>query len=212
VRPDLLGLYRTQGIDSRRASLAGAVRLPQVSRWGDLVTASFSLRGDLYAVRGDAEAGIDDGDVRWRARLMPRATLDWRRPYARTGANGIAYGIEPVASVTAAPTGVDDPAIPNEDSLDLEFEGTEFQRLVWQRLRKINYGDVVTYGEIARKIGKKDAARAVGNAVASNPIPIVVPCHRVVPASGNIGNYALRSLNGGGAEAKRSLLALEGAL
>ena len=97
-------------------------------------------------------------------------------------------------------------------TLDLEFEGTEFQRLVWQRLRKINYGDVVTYGEIAKKIGKKDAARAVGNAVASNPIPIVVPCHRVVPASGNIGNYALRSLNGSGAEAKRSLLALEGAL
>jgi methylated-DNA-[protein]-cysteine S-methyltransferase len=97
-------------------------------------------------------------------------------------------------------------------TLDLEFEGTEFQRLVWQRLRKINYGDVITYGEIARKIGKKDAARAVGNAVASNPIPIVVPCHRVIPASGDIGNYALRSLNGSGAETKRSLLELEGAI
>lgn len=97
-------------------------------------------------------------------------------------------------------------------TLDLAFEGTEFHRMVWQRLRKINYGDVITYGEIARKIGKKDAARAVGNAVASNPIPIVVPCHRVVPASGEIGNYAVRTLNGSGAEAKRSLLALEGAL
>jgi methylated-DNA-[protein]-cysteine S-methyltransferase len=97
-------------------------------------------------------------------------------------------------------------------TLDLAFEGTEFQRMVWQRLRKINYGDVITYGEIARKIGKKDAARAVGNAVASNPIPIVVPCHRVVPASGEIGNYAVRTLNGSGTEAKRSLLALEGAL
>lgn len=97
-------------------------------------------------------------------------------------------------------------------TLDLEFEGTEFQRLVWQRLRKINYGDVITYGEIARKIGKKDAARAVGNAVASNPIPILVPCHRVVPASGEIGNYALRTLNGSGTETKRSLLALEGAI
>lgn len=97
-------------------------------------------------------------------------------------------------------------------TLELAFEGTEFQRQVWQRLRKINYGDVMTYGEIARKIGRKDAARAVGNAVASNPIPIVVPCHRVVPASGEIGNYALRSLNGSGTETKRSLLALEGAL
>ncbi|MFP4126340.1 MAG: LPS-assembly protein LptD [Alphaproteobacteria bacterium] len=147
VRPNLLGLYRTQGIDSRRASLAGAVRLPQVSRWGDLVTASFSLRGDLYAVRGDAEAGIDDGDVRWRARVMPRATLDWRRPYARTGANGIAYGIEPVASVTAAPTGVDDPAIPNEDSLDLEFDETNLLRADrFTGLDRYDEGTKLSYG------------------------------------------------------------------
>jgi methylated-DNA-[protein]-cysteine S-methyltransferase len=97
-------------------------------------------------------------------------------------------------------------------TLELDLEGTEFQRMVWQRLRKINYGDVITYGEIARKIGKKEAARAVGNAVASNPIPIVVPCHRVVPASGEIGNYAVRSLNGSGSETKRSLLSLEGAI
>ncbi|MFP4012211.1 MAG: methylated-DNA--[protein]-cysteine S-methyltransferase [Spirochaetaceae bacterium] len=97
-------------------------------------------------------------------------------------------------------------------SVDLHINGTEFQRLVWQRLRKIDYGSLVTYGEIARRIGKRDAARAVGNAVASNPIPIIIPCHRVVPASGELGNYALRSLDGNGTETKRSLLKLEGAI
>ncbi|MFO8063674.1 MAG: methylated-DNA--[protein]-cysteine S-methyltransferase [Spirochaetota bacterium] len=97
-------------------------------------------------------------------------------------------------------------------TLNVELDGTEFQRLVWQRLRKISYGDVITYGEIARKIGKKDAARAVGNAVASNPVSIIVPCHRVVQASGRLGEYAVAGLNGSGTELKRSLLTLEGAI
>lgn len=96
-------------------------------------------------------------------------------------------------------------------SLELALEGTEFQRLVWQRLLKIQYGSVTTYGEIARKIGKREAARAVGNAVAANPFPIVVPCHRVVSASGALGQYAVRSLNGSGTAVKRALLNLEGA-
>ncbi len=97
-------------------------------------------------------------------------------------------------------------------TIELAFDGTEFQKLVWQRLLKIQYGSVTTYGEIAKKIGKREAARAVGNAVAANPLPIVVPCHRVVPANGEIGQYAVRSLNGSGTEAKRRLLELEGAL
>ena len=146
VRPDLLGLYRTEGVDTRRASLAGAVRFPRVSPWGDLVTAGLSLRGDLYAVRGDAEADADD-DVRWRARLLPRATLEWRRPYARVGAGGVAYGIEPVASVTAAPTGVNDDAIPNEDSLDLEFDETNLLRADrFTGLDRFDEGTKLSYG------------------------------------------------------------------
>jgi LPS-assembly protein len=146
VRPDLLGLYRTDGVDTRRASLAGSVRFPRVSPWGDLVTADFSLRGDLYAVRGDAEADADD-DVRWRARLLPRATLEWRRPYARVGTGGVAYGIEPVASVTAAPTGVNDDAIPNEDSLDLEFDETNLLRADrFTGLDRFDEGTKLSYG------------------------------------------------------------------
>ncbi|TVR30495.1 MAG: methylated-DNA--[protein]-cysteine S-methyltransferase [Spirochaetaceae bacterium] len=100
-----------------------------------------------------------------------------------------------------------------EFTLRLRLDGTPFQRAVWSRLLKIEYGCTVTYGEIARKIGRRGAARAVGNAVARNPIPLLVPCHRVVPACGGTGNYALRTLaDGSGAESKRMLLALEGAL
>ncbi len=97
-------------------------------------------------------------------------------------------------------------------TVDIAFSGTEFQRMVWSRLLKIPYGSTVTYGEIAQKVGKKLAARAVGNAVAANPLPIIVPCHRVVTASGRLGNYAIRELNGRGTAAKEWLLHLEGAI
>ncbi len=95
-------------------------------------------------------------------------------------------------------------------TVELLLEGTEFQLSVLNRLLKIPYGEVVTYGEIAQKVGRRSAARAVGNAVALNPLPILVPCHRVLPASGKIGNYALRSLpDGSGSRAKAFLLKLE---
>jgi len=95
-------------------------------------------------------------------------------------------------------------------TVELLLEGTEFQLSVLNRLLKIPYGEVVTYGEVAQKIGRRSAARAVGNAVAQNPLPILIPCHRVVPASGKIGNYALRSLSdGSGSRTKAFLLQLE---
>lgn len=147
VQPDLLGLYRTEGIDSRRASLRGAVSFPRLSPWGDLVTARFSLRGDLYAVRGDAARGVDDGEVRYRARVVPRATLDWRRPYARLGRNGVAYSIEPVATLTVAPTGLNDDRIPNEDSLDLELDETNLLRADrFTGLDVVDEGTKLAYG------------------------------------------------------------------
>lgn len=97
-------------------------------------------------------------------------------------------------------------------TLEFAFQGTEFQRMVWSRLLKVPYGTTTTYGEIAQKVGKRDAARAVGNAVAANPVVLIVPCHRVLPASGSVGKYAVSSLNGQGSTAKKWLLRLEGAL
>ena len=97
--------------------------------------------------------------------------------------------------------------------LPLSLIGTPFQQSVWERLQRLPYGSTITYGELALKIGNRWAARAVGGAVARNPLPILVPCHRVVPASGGIGAYALRSLpDGSGSETKRFLLELEQAL
>ncbi|HXF35773.1 MAG TPA: methylated-DNA--[protein]-cysteine S-methyltransferase [Actinomycetota bacterium] len=81
-----------------------------------------------------------------------------------------------------------------------------FQRRVLERTARIPYGRVRTYGELAAAIGSPGAARAVGNALGANPVPIVVPCHRVVRAGGEVGGY------GGGPERKEWLLRLEGAL
>ncbi len=80
---------------------------------------------------------------------------------------------------------------------------TEFQRSVWTALLKIGPGQTKTYSEIAAAIGKPDAARAVGSACGSNPIPVLVPCHRVVAANGKLGGFS------GGLDWKRRLLALE---
>jgi methylated-DNA-[protein]-cysteine S-methyltransferase len=88
--------------------------------------------------------------------------------------------------------------------LDLS-SGTSFQISVWKELLKIPYGNVRTYGEIAEKIGKPRAARAVGGAVGANPIPVIVPCHRVVGANG-LGGYSC------GIEIKKKLLQIEGVL
>ena len=88
----------------------------------------------------------------------------------------------------------------------LALEGTPFQLSVWNQLMEIPHGETRSYGEIAAAIGKPGAARAVGMANHNNPIPIIVPCHRVVGHNGSLTGY------GGGLEVKAQLLALEGAL
>jgi methylated-DNA-[protein]-cysteine S-methyltransferase len=98
-------------------------------------------------------------------------------------------------------------------TVDVQIEGTPFQRAVWHRLRKVAYGSTITYGSLAQKIGRREAAQAVGNAVAANPIAILVPCHRVISAGGDIGQYARKSLSPNrGRTVKEQLLRLEGAL
>lgn len=90
-----------------------------------------------------------------------------------------------------------------EFDLRLDLVGTPFQRLVWQALLEIPYGSTSSYGELALSIGASKAARAVGLANGRNPVGIVVPCHRVVGATGKLIGY------GGGIERKRLLLDLE---
>lgn len=86
----------------------------------------------------------------------------------------------------------------------LHLEGTAFQERAWAAMRKIPYGATISYAQQAKQIGKPRATRAVGTANGANPIPIIVPCHRVVASDGSLGGYAL------GLTMKRRLLALEG--
>lgn len=91
-----------------------------------------------------------------------------------------------------------------EFELELRPYGTPFQLRVWQALREIPYGAVRNYGDVARAIGRPSAARAVGQANGRNPLPIVIPCHRVIASDGSIGGYSA------GLTVKHRLLALEG--
>lgn len=86
----------------------------------------------------------------------------------------------------------------------IELYGTEFQRRVWAALREIPYGETISYGELARRVGNPKASRAVGLANGRNPVAIVVPCHRVIGANGSLTGY------GGGLERKVWLLEHEG--
>ena len=87
--------------------------------------------------------------------------------------------------------------------LPLAPQGTEFQQRVWAALQEIPFGETWSYGQLARHIGKPKASRAVGAANGLNPIPVIIPCHRVIGASGKLTGF------GGGLDAKRYLLNLE---
>jgi methylated-DNA-[protein]-cysteine S-methyltransferase len=87
--------------------------------------------------------------------------------------------------------------------IPLDPQGTEFQKIVWQELLKIPYGQTISYGEQALRLGRPKAARAVGGANGKNPIGIIIPCHRVIGASGFLTGFA------GGIETKRLLLKIE---
>jgi methylated-DNA-[protein]-cysteine S-methyltransferase len=90
-----------------------------------------------------------------------------------------------------------------EFTLELRLAGTTFQRSVWEQLRKIPYGEIRSYGELAEALGNPGASRAVGLANGKNPIGIIVPCHRVVGANGSLTGY------GGGLDRKKRLLDFE---
>jgi methylated-DNA-[protein]-cysteine S-methyltransferase len=85
----------------------------------------------------------------------------------------------------------------------LDVRGTDFQRRVWELLRTIPYGETRSYGQLARALGKPRASRAVGRANGTNPVSIIIPCHRVIGSNGTLVGY------GGGLDRKQALLALE---
>jgi methylated-DNA-[protein]-cysteine S-methyltransferase len=91
------------------------------------------------------------------------------------------------------------------NAVPVDVGGTPFQLAVWRAAREIPYGRTVTYGELAARIGRPGAARAVGQALGANPVPLLVPCHRVVAAGGGLGGFT------GGLDLKARLLALEAA-
>ena len=91
-----------------------------------------------------------------------------------------------------------------EFELPLEPLGTDFQLRVWSELRRIPWGRTISYGELATRIGQPSASRAVGAANGKNPLPIVIPCHRVIGSDGSLTGF------GGGLPIKRALLAIEG--
>lgn len=90
--------------------------------------------------------------------------------------------------------------------IPLDLSGTDFQLKVWKELSRIPYGKVLSYGDIAGRVGGSTYIRAVGRANGQNPVPIIIPCHRVIESTGRIGGYS------GGIEIKQKLLELEGSL
>lgn len=96
-----------------------------------------------------------------------------------------------------------------EFDLPLALEGAPFRERVWRELRKVPYGTTVSYGELARKTGDARASRAVGGAVGANPIPVVVPCHRVVRSDGSLGGFSAAGEPERALALKRKLLDVE---
>jgi O-6-methylguanine DNA methyltransferase len=88
-------------------------------------------------------------------------------------------------------------------TVPVDLRGTEFQQDVWKAIASVNYGQTASYGELAAKIGRPRATRAVGQATGANPVPIIIPCHRIVGSSGDLTGFA------GGLPLKERLLALE---
>jgi O-6-methylguanine DNA methyltransferase len=93
-----------------------------------------------------------------------------------------------------------------EFKLPLEMIGTNFQKRVWEELIKIPYGETISYNQLAIKLGNQKSIRAVGTANGANPLPIVIPCHRVIGSDGSLVGY------GGGLDVKQKLLESEGSL
>ncbi len=153
---------------------------------GRLLVAT-SAEGVCEASFGDDEAGLVDACAR-RFTAAELADADER---TRELAAALAGAVESPAEATGVP---------------LDLRGTAFQRAVWAELRTIPPGTTITYGELARRVERPKAVRAVAQACGANPVAVVVPCHRVIGADGSLTGYA------SGIDRKRTLLEREGAI
>jgi methylated-DNA-[protein]-cysteine S-methyltransferase len=109
-----------------------------------------------------------------------------------------------IAGITALLAGEPDPM----DDVAIDLDGvSDFRRGVYEIARSVGPGNTITYGEIANRLGEPHAAREVGQALGANPVPLIVPCHRVLAAGGKLGGFSAR----GGVTTKSRLLAIEGA-
>jgi methylated-DNA-[protein]-cysteine S-methyltransferase len=165
------------------------------------------LKRELIATPTGVVVLLTDAEGRIRA-------LDWddhedrmrRLLRLHYGRDGVALSDDgPPSAVRAAIEAYFTGDIHALDALEVETAGTPFQRAVWAALRRIPAGQTLTYGALAAEIGKPSAVRAVGLANGSNPVGVVVPCHRVIGADGSLTGY------GGGLPRKRWLLEHEGA-
>jgi O-6-methylguanine DNA methyltransferase len=168
------------------------IELPIVTRDGQFV-AGYSEKGltrlNFPVGRASSRAGKQNGradlpvspDARQR---VPTIIRNWHR-MTETALKNIFAGRKP------------------EKLPPLDLAGTEFQKSVWNALRKISIGKTKSYGEIARAIGRPRAVRAVGSACGANPVPVLVPCHRVLAANKKLGGFS------GGLDWKRKLLVRE---
>jgi methylated-DNA-[protein]-cysteine S-methyltransferase len=139
-------------------------------------------------------------DGRLAGVLMETARYE---PVADALGEAVGAGDEPVLDAAAAQLDAYFAGALTAFNLPLTLHGTAFQRTVWAALQDIPYGETISYGQMARRIGQPSASRAVGLANGRNPVSIVVPCHRVIGADGSLTGY------GGGMERKRFLLGLE---
>lgn len=149
---------------------------------------------------GWAAIGIEDGAI--CAAELPTSRRGAEDAVAAWDTEGPADDAEAAPLVELVQRAADGERIDAKSVVRL-VGGTPFQRSVWQEVSAIPYGDTATYEEVARRIGRPGAARAVGQAVGHNPIPLLIPCHRVL-ASNGIGGF------GGGLRLKRALLSAEG--
>jgi methylated-DNA-[protein]-cysteine S-methyltransferase len=161
-------------------------------------TAYKSPFGELYLLAGDKgliAVSLGESFSVFQKRHAPSAPGAWKR--VKPEADKILR-----ASVIALKSFFKD-GKPLPSGIPLDPWGTPFRKKVWAALRRIPHGRTFSYGEIAQRVGSPGASRAVGGACGSNPIPLFIPCHRVIAADGGLGGF------GGGLKMKEKLIALE---